>query len=63
VEARGEHGELYGFDRFAEAIARGPAASAAMLAHLFADVAAFTGAAEMHDDMAIVVACYRQQDV
>jgi len=61
VEAMNEQGELYGFDRFADAIARGPQASAAMLAHLFADVAAFSGAAEMHDDMAIVVACYREQ--
>ena len=60
VEAMNERGELYGFERFAEAIARGPATSAAMLAHLFADVAAFTGAAVMHDDMAIVVACYRE---
>jgi sigma-B regulation protein RsbU (phosphoserine phosphatase) len=60
VEAMNTAGELYGFERFAQAIAAGPTDSAQlMLAHLFTDVAAFVGEAEMHDDMAIVVASYR----
>lgn len=59
VEAMNEHGEMYGFERFEAAIAGGPTDSAqALLAHLFADVAAFVAEAEMHDDMAIVVARY-----
>ncbi len=50
---------MYGFERFEAAIAYGPTDSAqALLAHLFADVAAFVGEAEMHDDMAMVVARY-----
>jgi serine phosphatase RsbU (regulator of sigma subunit) len=60
VEAKSETGELYGFERFLEAIGRGPIENAQlMLAHLFADVSRFAGEAEMHDDMAMVVACYR----
>ncbi|HEX9371836.1 MAG TPA: PP2C family protein-serine/threonine phosphatase [Roseiflexaceae bacterium] len=60
VEATNIRGELYGFDRFVAAIAGGPLGSAeALLAHLFADVRAFVGEAEMHDDMTIVVARYR----
>ncbi|HWQ13757.1 MAG TPA: PP2C family protein-serine/threonine phosphatase, partial [Roseiflexaceae bacterium] len=60
VEAMNERGEMYGFERFAQAIGAGPQESAqAMLAHLLADVAAFSGDTEMHDDMAIVVARYR----
>jgi LacI family transcriptional regulator len=59
VEAMNAEDELYGFERFTAAIARGPRGSAQhMLEHLFADVAAFTGEAEPHDDMAIVVARY-----
>jgi len=59
VEAMNDQGELYGFERFEAAIACGPADSAqALLAHLFADVAAFVDEAEMHDDMAMVVARY-----
>ena len=61
VEARNSAGELYGFERFLEAIAVGPPQSAQhMLAHLFDEVAAFVGTTEMHDDMAIVVARYRK---
>jgi DNA-binding LacI/PurR family transcriptional regulator/serine/threonine protein phosphatase PrpC len=60
VEAMSERGELYGFERFARAIAGGPLESAqAMLAYILADVGAFVGEAEMHDDMALVVARYR----
>jgi serine phosphatase RsbU (regulator of sigma subunit) len=59
VEAMNDQGEMYGFERFEAAIACGPIDSAqALLAHLFADVAAFVGEAEMHDDMAMVVARY-----
>ena len=59
VEAMNGQGEMYGFERFEAAIATGPTDSAqALLAHLFADVAAFVEEAEMHDDMAIVVARY-----
>jgi LacI family transcriptional regulator len=59
VEAMNERRELYGFERFTLAIAAGPRHGAqAMMAHLFADVAAFVGDAEVHDDMAIVVARY-----
>lgn len=60
VEAMNERGELYGFERFVSAVASGPDDSAqAMLAHILADVAAFAGEAEMHDDMALVVARFR----
>lgn len=60
VEAMNEAGELYGFERFLAAIARGVADGAqALLERLFADVVAFTGEAEPHDDMALVVARYR----
>jgi LacI family transcriptional regulator len=59
VEAMNERRELYGFERFVQAITAGPRDSAqAMMAHLFADVAAFIGDSEVHDDMAIVVARY-----
>lgn len=60
VEAMDSAGELYGFDRFLAAISDGPHDSAEeMLAHLFAQVAAFGGESELHDDMAIVVARFR----
>lgn len=60
VEAMDAAGELYGFDRFLAAISDGPHDSAEeMLAHLFAQVAAFGGESELHDDMAIVVARFR----
>ncbi len=60
VETMNEAGEMYGFERFIEAIARSPRDSAQqILAHLFDEAAAFGGEAEMHDDMAIVVARYR----
>jgi LacI family transcriptional regulator len=60
VEAMNEAGELYGFERFLEAIANSPQENAQkILTYLFDQVIAFGGTAEMHDDMAIVVACYR----
>jgi sigma-B regulation protein RsbU (phosphoserine phosphatase) len=59
VEAMNDQGEMYGFERFEAAIACGPSDSAqTLLTHLFADVATFVGEAEMHDDMAMVVARY-----
>jgi DNA-binding LacI/PurR family transcriptional regulator len=59
VEAKSDAGEMYGFERFLQAIASGPQNSAQqMLEYLFDEVAAFVGEAEMHDDMAIVVARY-----
>lgn len=60
VEAMDERRELYGFARLMRAVAAGPRDSAqAMLAHILADVSAFAGDTEPHDDMAIVVARYR----
>lgn len=60
VEATNGQGELYGFERFVAAIASGPRENAEMmLVHLFAEVTAFAGEAEMHDDMTIVIARYR----
>lgn len=59
VEAMSEAGEIYGFERFLASIARSPGASAQqILDHLLAEVAAFAGEAERHDDMALVVARY-----
>jgi LacI family transcriptional regulator len=60
VESLDEGGQLYGFERLVAAIAAGPNDSAQhMLDYLFDAVLAFGGEAEMHDDMAIVVARYR----
>ena len=56
VEANNAADEMYGFDRFEQAVAAGPATSAeAMLAHLKDEVAAFVGGAEAHDDLTLVV--------
>jgi serine phosphatase RsbU (regulator of sigma subunit) len=56
VEANNELGEMFGFDRFEEAVATGPNTGAeAMLEHLKAAVAAFVGKTEPHDDLTIVV--------
>jgi DNA-binding LacI/PurR family transcriptional regulator/serine/threonine protein phosphatase PrpC len=56
VEAMNERHEMYGFSRLERTLAAGPRTSAeAMLAHILADVAAFAGDTEAHDDMAIVV--------
>lgn len=59
VEAMNEARELYGFERFIDSIARSPRDGAQqILDHLLAEVAAFAGEAERHDDMALVVARY-----
>jgi serine phosphatase RsbU (regulator of sigma subunit) len=56
VEATDEAGNLFGFERLAQVVAQGPQTDAtAMLAHLQAEVAAFTGQTEPHDDLTIVV--------
>jgi PAS domain S-box-containing protein len=56
VEANNALGEMFGFDRFEEAVASGPTAGAeAMLEHLKTAVAAFVGKTEPHDDLTIVV--------
>jgi PAS domain S-box-containing protein len=56
IEATNAPGELFSFDRLEQAVAAGPTASAqAMLDHLKAEIAAFVGQTEPHDDMTIVV--------
>jgi sigma-B regulation protein RsbU (phosphoserine phosphatase) len=57
IEAMDESGALFGFERLLAVLADAPRHSAqSMLDHLFAAVAAFIGEAEIHDDMALVVA-------
>jgi sigma-B regulation protein RsbU (phosphoserine phosphatase) len=57
VEAMNNIGQMFGFKRLEQAVTCGPATSAAaMLAHLQAEVAAFVGDIEPHDDLTIVVA-------
>jgi serine phosphatase RsbU (regulator of sigma subunit) len=57
VEAMNTSGELYGFDRFIESVAEGRELTApALLDKLVADVVRFTGAAEQHDDITMIVA-------
>jgi serine phosphatase RsbU (regulator of sigma subunit) len=56
VEAHVTANQLFGFERLSQAIAAGPGSSAqAMVEHLKAEVKAFTGNAEPHDDLTIVV--------
>ncbi len=56
VEANNAANDMLGFDRLAEIIRSGPTSSAeAMLEHLKRGVFAFTGDAEPHDDLTIVV--------
>ncbi len=56
VEAKNAEGKLFGFKRLEQAIAAGPNTGAeAMLEHLKAKIAAFTGEMELHDDMTMVV--------
>jgi sigma-B regulation protein RsbU (phosphoserine phosphatase) len=56
VEASNTTPEMFGFERFEQAIITGPTSSAqAMLDHLKAEIAAFVGEAEPHDDITIVV--------
>ncbi len=56
VEATNISGERYGFERLTMAVAAGPNDSAeAMLRYLLAAVSDFVGAAEMHDDITVLV--------
>ncbi|MBI1878254.1 MAG: SpoIIE family protein phosphatase [Chloroflexi bacterium] len=56
IEATNALDELFSFDRLEQAVAAGPTTSAeAMLEHLKAEIAAFVGQTEPHDDMTIVV--------
>ncbi len=56
VEARNNKHEMFGFERFEQAVANGPASnSEAMLAHLQTHIKEFVGDIEPHDDMTIVV--------
>ena len=56
VEASNTTPEMFGFERLEQAILSGPTSSAAaMLDHLKAEIAAYVGEAEPHDDITIVV--------
>lgn len=56
VEAKNSRDELLGFDRLRQIIRQGPATDAtALLEHISQEVIAFTGQAEQHDDMTLVV--------
>ena len=56
VEARDHTDDLFGFHRLEDAIAAGPNSSTeAMLDHLKAEVAAFVGDQDAHDDVTIAV--------
>lgn len=57
VEAMNAQEELYGFDRFLDAVNEGRALDAqSLLDKLFDDVARFVGGTEQHDDITIIVA-------
>ncbi len=57
VEANALADEMFGFERLEQAVRTGPTANAqAMLDHLKAEVLAFAGQTEPHDDLTIVVA-------
>lgn len=56
VEATNAASEMFGFERLEQTIMNGPTSSAeAMLHHLKAEIAAYVGEAEPHDDITIVV--------
>lgn len=56
VEANNSAARMFGFERLEQAILTGPTTSAkAMLDHLKAELAAYVGEAEPHDDITIVV--------
>ncbi|MDM8528704.1 7TM diverse intracellular signaling domain-containing protein [Anaerolineales bacterium HSG24] len=56
VEANNDAGLMLGFDRLEQIMRDGPTSSAqAMLSHINQTLLAFTGTAEQHDDMTIVV--------
>jgi serine phosphatase RsbU (regulator of sigma subunit) len=57
VEAKNRTGEMFGFERWEQAIRSGPPRNAeAMLIYLKAQLITFVGGMEPHDDMTIVVA-------
>lgn len=56
VEARDQADDLFGFPRLEDAIAAGPSSGTeAMLDHLKAELAAFVGDQDPHDDVTIAV--------
>ncbi len=56
VEAMNSQREMFSFERLEQAVAGGPSNGAAvMLDYLLAEVTAFTGGTEPHDDLTIVV--------
>ena len=56
LESNNAQRELFGFERLERAVASAPAAgAAAILAHIQAEVTAFVGTVEPHDDLTIVV--------
>lgn len=56
AEATNADGHMFGFDRLAQTIADGPATNAkAMMDHLKQVLVEFTGPAEVHDDITIIV--------
>jgi PAS domain S-box-containing protein len=56
VEANNAANTMFGFDKFEEAVSKGPVSSAeAMLKHLNAEVAAFVQGVEPHDDLTLMV--------
>ncbi len=57
VEAMNEARELYGFERFTTCLAQAPQGSAQEIQdYILADMRAFSGQAQMHDDVTLVVA-------
>lgn len=57
VEAKSATGELWGFERLTQALARGPRVSSqAMLDHSLRELKSFTGETELHDDLTIMIA-------
>ncbi len=56
VEARDRADDLFGFQRLEDAVAAGPTSSTeAMVDHLKAELVAFVGDQDPHDDVTIVV--------
>ncbi len=56
VEAMNESGEMFGFERLEQVVRNAPFTSAEpLLEHLKQEVLTFTGEAEQHDDMTVVI--------
>jgi serine phosphatase RsbU (regulator of sigma subunit) len=55
VEAKNLQGEMLGFDRTLALIQAGPNEAEAILSYLLAEIFAFMGGTEPHDDITIVV--------